>query len=228
MGVGIGQQRGERRVRRGHRVPEGLGDREARAVAAGLRYGEPARRHDDGSRARLGRAGQPDDPRSVFGHHVGHARPQPDPRPGLAHPVHEGVPNVTGPVALGKQLPGLLLQDQAHAELGLEEGALLGERPRQEHLPERVARRPRDVALGRRDGRKDVAAPTPADEDLPPAVGGALDEHDVDAATGGRERGEQARRAGSYDDDGVAQASAPALSRSRTARPLPCRRRRTS
>jgi hypothetical protein len=115
--------------------------------------------------------------------------------------VDEPVAHVAGAVAHGEELAGLLLTHEGDAERLLEEPALLGERPGAEQLAHAVGRGGGDVSpLVHRRG-EDVAAPSPADQDLSAAILRALDDHDLAPPLRGVDRRHETGRPAADHDD---------------------------
>ena len=93
------------------------------------------------------------------------------------------------------------LFDEGKIEVGFKERDLLPERPRSDELAEKMGRGFRDETRFVEPGRQDVASPAAADEDLAPAVAGALEEERLDTRRGGEDRRHRPGRARADHDD---------------------------
>ena len=199
-------QRGQRRVGRMDLQPQAAREGKSEAVAAGRGDGQPSRGQDHRRRVERWRAVEQHPPAGGAlvreGQHVDHPGSEPEPGVRLADPVHQPVADVPRPVARGEELSRFGLELERHPELVLEEGALFGEGPGREELPERVRRGVGHVAPRLHHRRKDVAAPAAADQDLASTVGRPFEQDHGRTGAGSEERGHESCRSGADHDHG--------------------------
>ncbi len=188
-------QRCQRRVGLVHGVAQTLEELQAEAVAAGPGHREASRCDDDGIGLERRRALARDDPAAAVRRESVDQRVRQQRHAAAASERQQAVAHVAGAVGRGEELAGLRLLHQDEAELALEEGDLLAQRPGAQHLSERVrggiGHEPRLVDAR----RQDVAAPAAADQDLAPAVGRALEQQRLGVGRGREDRRHRAGRA---------------------------------
>jgi hypothetical protein len=180
-------------------MPQRRRDRQAGAVAAGGRHREAARGQNHARCSdHTGRGVEP--PSIALAPEPGDSGSKLKPHAAAAGERDQAIPHVACAVRAGKELPGLGLQRQRNSDLFLEEPPLGGEGPRAQDAAQQGCRRVGDEALGRQHRRQDVASAAATDQDLPAAVGGALDHHHRSGPLGREDGSHEASRAGAHDD----------------------------
>ena len=142
-----------------------------------------------------------DAPAVVAGARSGDRRVRQEPGAAPRRQRQQAVAHVARAVRRGKELGRLLLLDQRQAELALEEGDLLGERPRAEDLAQRVGRRVGDEARSSTRAGRMLQRPPPLIRIFrPPSA--VRSSSSVSAPCGrGEDRGHRSRGAGADDGD---------------------------
>jgi hypothetical protein len=138
---------------------------------------------------------------AVAGRQPRHARVDAEGDAVAAGQRDEAVAHVAGAVRRREILPRFRFERERNADVFLEEAVLLAEGPGSEQVADDVRRSLADETGRLERLRQDVAAPAAADQDLAPALAGRLEHDHRDAVPAGMDRGGEAGRARTDDDD---------------------------
>ena len=178
------------------------GQRESCAIRPGGGHREPAGGHDDAAGCERA-AGGVDLPVRTHSREACEAGAPAEVDAARACGAHEPIAHVARLVRGGEPLAGVRFEGQGQRQVVLEEAAHVGQRPRSQQAPEYGGRRVGDEPLGLDGRRQDIAPAAAADQDLPAAIGRALEDHHGRRPLGREQGGDEACGPGADHDDGI-------------------------